>query len=87
MGQYLTTYAAPSASMLGATKEMRNQNSEVCTAERRDAFERRELDVEDEFHAHSASIAGVAHSASVRRGTMLANQVAFADATEPSTCL
>jgi len=36
---------------------------EACDAERRDAFERGELDIEDEFHMDSASIADAAHSA------------------------
>ena len=122
MGEYLTTHAVPSASMLGAAKKRRKGGkksrqdpdasqdpasqldnpdgqcerpegtdtsdaerredaferdtqaisdtsdaeriqTQACDAERRDAFERGELDIEDEFHMDSASIADAAHRA------------------------
>ncbi len=117
MGAYLSTYAVPSASMLGAAKKKRKGGKksrqdpdasqdpasqldnpdgqcerpedtdksdcssllgEACDAERRDAFERGELDIEDEFHMDSASIADAAHSASTEvQWTMLSGAPSF----------
>ena len=45
------------------TSDAERIQTQACDAERRDAFERGELDIEDEFHMDSASIADAAHSA------------------------
>ena len=60
------------------TSDAERIQTQACDAERRDAFERGELDIEDEFHMDSASIADAAHSASTEvQWTMLSGAPSF----------